>query len=354
MQALFIFRKTRILILGIALISSLFTLAQKSNSNLLLNEKLNDGPYVFIKKKKLIEKTIIDGKVFSKDISLNSYKINFEDEKSVYHNVSKIAALSDLHGQYNLTISLLIKNQIIDNELNWVFGKGHLVIVGDVFDRGDKMTELLWFIFFLEKKAKDLGGKVHYILGNHEYMIFENDLRYIHKKYKKSEKLLYSDTTELYGDKTVLGRWLRSKPTIIRIDDKTFVHGGISSEFISSGYDIDYINDYLRTFLKNPYLRLRSRSVNHKKYLGSTGPLWYRGYFFGDLKESEIDVILDKTQSKHIIVGHCSNQTVVQLYNKKIFGVDSNIKVGGYGELLLYNNNVFSRKNLFGQEILFD
>ena len=35
-------------------------------------------------------------------------------------------------------------DHIVDDGGNWAFGQGHLVVVGDVFDRGDEVTEILW------------------------------------------------------------------------------------------------------------------------------------------------------------------------------------------------------------------
>ena len=99
----------------------------------------------------------------------------------------------------------------------------------------------------------------------------------------------------------------------------------------------------------------RSRGVlfDYKKHLGPDGPLWYRGYFFDNLKEPEIDSILKKIGVNHIIVGHCSNSKIVQLYNRKVFGVDSNIKSGQYGELLFIEDNDFSRLTSYGKNIKF-
>ena len=63
-------------------------------------------------------------------------------------------------------------------------------------------------------------------------MILQKDLRYINEKYKLSSKLIGLKYDELYSNQTILGRWLRSKSTIIKINDNVFVHGGISKNFI--------------------------------------------------------------------------------------------------------------------------
>jgi len=53
-------------------------------------------------------------------------------------------------------------------------------------------------------------------------------------------------------------------------------------------------------------------------------------------------------------VGHCSNEEVVSLYNNKIFGVDSSIKKGSDGELLIIENNKYSRGLKNGERKPFD
>jgi hypothetical protein len=60
---------------------------------------------------------------------------------------------------------------------------------------------------------------------------------------------------------------------------------------------------------------------------------------------------LTQVNSEHIVVGHCSNEKVVQLYDYKIFGVDSSIKKGTYGELLFIKNNQFYRGTPDGKQI---
>ena len=51
-------------------------------------------------------------------------------------------------------LELLTNNKIIDEQGDWAFGTGHFVITGDIFDRGDKVTEILWFIYELEQQAE--------------------------------------------------------------------------------------------------------------------------------------------------------------------------------------------------------
>lgn len=310
----------------------------------------NDGPYIFIKNGDLIKKEVRNGNVSTAKIDTKTYDTLFSPNNAVYTHVKKIAALSDIHGQYDLAVQLLKNNKIIDQQHNWNFGKGHLVIVGDIFDRGDKVNEILWLIFNLEQQAEQKGGKVHFLMGNHEYMVLHNDLRYVHKKYSKVCELLNLSYPELYGKNTVLGRWLRSKHTLVKINDNVFVHGGISKEFLAhNDFDISQINIIMRQSLERTKAEMKITAF-YKIYYGTNSLIWYRGYFNDNLPEIHIDELLKEIESKHIIVGHCSNEKIVSLYNNKIFGVDSSIKLGKYGELLLIKNNKYYRLTLEGKK----
>jgi hypothetical protein len=327
---------------------------------------ISDGPYIFIEKNKLIEKKIINSKVLTRILKTSSFDTIYPPEKSTFNNIRKIAALSDIHGQYDLLIELFKNNKIIDKNLNWSFGKGHLVITGDIFDRGDKVNEVLWLIYKLEVQAKNKGGRVHFLLGNHEYMILYNDLRYLNEKYKLSSALLNLEYDELYSDKTIIGRWLRSKSTIVKINNNIFTHGGISEDFIAFGdFNVEKINDIMRKSIPRlkelrrlkglnelNELKKEVKSINfYNMYYGSKSLIWYRGYFADNLTDTDISKILKLVDSDHIVVGHTSNNEVVQLYNNKVFGVDSSIKKGKYGEVLIIENKRFFRGTLNGELI---
>ena len=61
---------------------------------------VSDGPYIFIEKNELIEKIIINNKVISKTLKTSSYDTIYHSGKSIFNKIRKIAALSDIHGQY--------------------------------------------------------------------------------------------------------------------------------------------------------------------------------------------------------------------------------------------------------------
>ena len=338
--------------------NSLLEEAFLKNSSLKRFLAVSDGPYIFIEKNKLIEKQIVNGMVFTKTIKTGSFERTYIPEKATFNNIKKIAALSDIHGQYDLVIKLFKNNKIIDDNLNWSFGKGHLVITGDIFDRGDKVNEVLWLIYKLEAQAKNKGGRVHYLLGNHEYMILYNDLRYLHEKYKATPILLNLEYNELYSDKTIIGRWLRSKATIVKINNNIFTHGGISEDFISYGdFNIEKINDTMRKSipqlkkLRESRNEVKSDSIFYNVFYGNKSLIWYRDYFKENFTDTDISKILKLVDADHIVVGHTTQEKVVSLFNNKILGVDSGLKNGEYGEVLIIEDKRFFRGTLNGKLI---
>ena len=146
----------------------------------------------------------------------------------------------------------------------------------------------------------------------------------------------------------------RSKPTIIKINNTVFTHGGVSKKFIKNrGVDFDEINDLMRNNIDFSPKKMKSRDY-YKLYNSEESLVWYRDYFkeYGDdLSEKDISEILKNLNSKHIVVGHCPYDEIIPLYNNRIFGVDSSIQKGIYGEVLFIENDQFSRGKLNGKLI---
>ncbi len=70
-----------------------------------------------------------------------------------YDGAPRILALSDIHGEYDAFVDILQRAGVIDRQLRWTWGNGHVVINGDTFDRGTKVTECLWLIYRLEQEG---------------------------------------------------------------------------------------------------------------------------------------------------------------------------------------------------------
>ena len=316
-----------------------------------VTDQYDDGPYIFIEENKFIEKSIVAGEVVLKESSILSGMTSFPIERSLFKDVSQIAALSDIHGRHDIFINILKNHHIIDEDLNWSFGNGHLVIAGDIFDKGPQVIDSLWFVFKLEKQAKKQGGKVHYLLGNHEYMALQGRLGYLHDNYEKTSELLNTDYQNLFNPNTVLGRWLRSKSTIIKINNSLFLHGGISERFLEYNLDLDTINKRYRETIDLTENEIE-HSQTYKMLHTSDSPIWYRGYFRdGGLANSNVDIILQQFNADRIIVGHTSGTQIEQLNDGRIYAIDSRIKRGLRGEILLISGDEIVRGTYEGSKV---
>ncbi len=96
-----------------------------------------------------------------------------------WNNVERVVAIADIHGAYDEFVHLLKATELIDEELRWTGARTHLVIVGDVLDRGAGSRGALELIIRLEQEAAGTDGRVHLVLGNHEIMNLVGDLAYM-------------------------------------------------------------------------------------------------------------------------------------------------------------------------------
>lgn len=331
------------------------------------NTALDDGPYAFFSKsdqqlelkwvcnEQLIEKTQRVNDVI-KPVCAYPREINVRQfytlEPLFRYSAEKVAVISDVHGQYDVMTQLLTANAVVNSSLDWAFGNGHLVVVGDVMDRGDKVTEILWWLYQLEQQAEAAGGRVHLLLGNHETMVLYNDLRYINKKYQQVARHLGTDYTGLYNENSVLGQWLRSRPVLAQVNDMLFVHGGLHPDYLSLGMSMSEVNEQFRQSLGIARDKLKEVPVLNFLY-GSLGPLWYRGYFREEnaITESVLAQLLSTLNVGKIVVGHTSMDGVFSHFGGKVISVDSNIKQGKGGEILLWQAGVLQRGTVSGEQL---
>ena len=335
-----------------------------------------DGPYVLYKNDQVFAKYIMNDhgtkQVRSDSMALSQketlsvivstdepgktfpvqLKKKMQAEKSEYKKATKQIAISDIEGNFGPFRKLLQSSGVIDSAFNWTFGEGHLVLIGDFFDRGTEVTEVLWLIYSLEEKAKEAGGYVHFILGNHEIMNMSGDLRYVQPKYKENAVLLGERYEDLYGENSELGRWLRTKNIVEKIGNILYVHGGISSDVNNMDVSIEKINELSRPWYADSFYKYTDKRLNI--LYGDPGPFWYRGYYQGTKKASpeQIDSTLSKFNILHIATGHTiTSDTISSWYGGKVFDMDVH-HATGKSEALLTEGGKFYRVNSSGEKFL--
>jgi hypothetical protein len=315
----------------------------------------DDGPYIFYLNDTIIKSVIIEqnqNEDFTKiEITVNIRDTdelvlagkylpagfipfeNFQPTNETQYEAEKIAVISDIHGSFHSFSALLKSNKIIDDSSNWIWGEGHLVIIGDVFDKGSNVTQCFWLIKKLEMQAIEFGGKVHLLLGNHDLNILNGNSDFNDIKYDAISAKLLVGYDKLYGIDTYLGKWLRAKSVVVRINKNLFVHGGISKNIIDNQISMAAINKYFNILINSEHLL--NYGINTRDTISLLtsylGPLEYRGYFNKNifntgqsslLSNQLIDTIIKYSNADHIIVGHTIVKRIKGLFDNKIIAVN--------------------------------
>ncbi|MGN7990272.1 metallophosphoesterase [Pedobacter sp. 22226] len=320
-----------------------------------------DGPYVFFRNNQYIVKSItkqngyVSQTYASRDqVNLNvelpgggSFAVNLKPqllnrEPSESATLpTKYFATSDIEGSIDAFILLLKKANIIDNNYKWTYGTGHLFIMGDVFDRGKYVTQCLWLIYKLEQEAANAGGKVHFILGNHDIMNLIGDYRYVNAKYTANAQTIGEPYSALYDADSELGKWLRSKNILEKSGNTLFLHAGISPDVAALPKTVTDLNVYVGNVINKTCTTQNCKTATSS----SVGLYWYRGMAQQTLTQAEVDAILAKFGADRTYIGHTIlNNQITLLYQSKILAIDlehANNYNNGYMEGVYYNSGCY-------------
>jgi hypothetical protein len=194
--------------------------------------------------------------------------------------VARVVAVSDVHGAHDAFVRTLQAGHLLDAEKNWIGGAAHLVVTGDLLDRGPDSRAAMDLLMRLETAAADAGGAVHVLLGNHEVMNLVGDLRYVsaaeyqafaadedaqqrehwfgaflrragddadpatlREQFDRQYPRGFFAHRRAFRPDGKYGAWLIQKPLIAVINDTAFVHGGLSPLVGKLG--LDGVNDGL-------------------------------------------------------------------------------------------------------------
>ncbi len=239
----------------------------------------------------------------------------------------KLMVISDPHGNMDCFVSVLRGNHVINKEYEWIYGTNHLMIIGDVFDRGKDVLPIFWLIYKLEKEAEDAGGQVSFLIGNHEPMILAGDYRYADEMYLHLAERMNMEYRGFFGPDTELGRWLATRNTIQVIGDDLFVHAGLGEAFLEADLTIPEVNEGISAGLFMTKEERKTHSPITEFLYGNLGPIWYRGMVRNDERYEPLDAdvlgeILNRYGVNRIIVGHTIFPDIRVLYSGRVVTVN--------------------------------
>jgi len=263
-----------------------------------------------------------------------------------FSGVGRVVAVSDIHGAYGAMITTFTKAGIIDENLAWYGETTHLVITGDLLDRGPDSRQVMDLIMRLEVEAEAAGGRVHQLIGNHEVMNLVGDLRYVAKREyaafaddeseeereqwfqrfrdtrpaETNESTLLASFNELappgfFGHRRAFradghyGKWLLQKPLMVVIDGTAFVHGGISP-YVGE-YGLEGVNGTLKAGLIRYVTELGA--LEDQAVLSPTDSFYDQPALLRAAIESEM------LEAQQLV----SAETIIELHASPIHGRDS-------------------------------
>ncbi len=248
--------------------------------------------------------------------------------------VDSLFVVSDIHGEYDNMVAVLTNAGLIDETRRWAGGRSHLVVLGDMMSRGPDVGAVLWFLYRLEREAEAAGGGLHITLGNHEIMVMLDDLRYVHHKESWIAEGHGMRYDRMYDPRrSVLGRWLASKPGAIQVDDALLAHGGISATYLD--HSLETLRDSLRAFIDEDLFyhwadttrqfMLDEESFQRRvDYFWDTESIfWYRGYALSDTLNGELTAVLEAFDARLHIVGHTPISQIQQAYDGRFIMVNT-------------------------------
>ena len=190
-----------------------------------------------------------------------------------WDGVPRIVAMGDVHGHLDKLTAILQGTGVIDSKLKWSGGTDHVVLCGDLVDRGPDDRELLDLVQRLQKEAEKQGGRVHALTGNHDLMNLMRDFRFVsaesYRDFAEDERSedrkaawdVFREFTEgipedqmmaafdeqfppgyfahqqAFGGEGKYGSWLAKQPIIVKINGIVFLHGGLTPEVAALGLD---------------------------------------------------------------------------------------------------------------------
>lgn len=218
----------------------------------------------------------------------------------------KVIAIGDLHGDITSLQIILHFSDIVDEEGNWKAENLLLIQVGDILDRGIYGSIIYDYLFKLQKQAEEKKSRVILLLGNHEQRNMCGEFEDVHKD--EIKEFFNNDKDQrikAFSSKTgsYFKRLIRI-PSIIKVNDSIFTHGGISEE--TSQFGINFLNTKIRLQIEN---KCKVLAYDSYDYLNDKSVLWYK-----DLSRSvkfnhyQCCALLKKNLKKfnahHLVVGH--------------------------------------------------
>jgi hypothetical protein len=257
---------------------------------------------------------------------------------------ARVVAMGDLHGDLEAARRAFKLAGVIDTADHWIGGIDVVVQTGDILDRWSQERELMDWMEALQVEARQAGGDIVMLAGNHE----DNNLEEYYPDVDPDACPAFADVPDdpslaspevspeckkraaaLLPGGTYAMKIANWKVAAI-VGDSAFVHGGLLPQYVSSPESIDSMNARWTSFAK-----------------GESGPdadediyecMWDRSYSDDDVVPNckSLSTLLASLGVSRMVVGHTRWPHINSACDGKVWRIDTGMSsyYGGNVEVL--------------------
>ncbi|KAL4435245.1 hypothetical protein ABPG77_001927 [Micractinium sp. CCAP 211/92] len=266
----------------------------------------------------------------------------------------RIVAIGDIHGDLQKALACLEMAGVLAEDgghIKWVGGDTVVVQLGDVLDRGDCEIGSVLLLRELDRQARQEGGAVYMLNGNHESLNVAGDFRYVTPGafFESARAAGLSEADIAAGDqrRILQARWylyqpggamareLAKNPTVLVVNNIVFAHGGLLPHHLK--YGLQRINDEVAAWMNGTTLPDGSQAAPPFPAMGDSNSVqWNRT--FGKERVSDYErmhmnmqlrATLEALNARAMVVGHTPQMSGVNCEcDGRVWRVDAGMSSG--------------------------
>ena len=260
----------------------------------------------------------------------------------------RVVAIGDIHADLGALRLALRTAGAIDARDEWVGGALTVVQLGDLIGRSDDEKQVLDFLFDLQRRARQAGGTVHALIGNHEVFGGRLDNQAVGPNpfpaWETVPGLRLDDPrlrhlppyARARGAALMPGgpyaRQLAELPVVLKLGQTVFVHGGVVPRW--ARYGIDRINREVRDWL----MGLTAEPDSALGVDDGDRVMWTR-QFSANVTDADCALLeqsLKLLGARRMIVAHTVHAEITARCDERVWAVDVGMSraYGGHVEVL--------------------
>lgn len=281
----------------------------------------------------------------------------------------RVVAIGDIHGNFDLLKNRLLAARLIKvvgdgsrlTHFRWAGGNTVLVQVGDILDRGCYEIECICLLCRLGRQAKQSGGAVVVLWGNHELMNATGDYQCANGSNQawsqcfgrelevRLQKLFWKIKNK---SNKHAARWASMKPggllavpflsklkVMVKVGRSIFVHGGFTTADIDKTGGVTAMNRAAKQFILESTANGRKICMRNICMLATPtcfdNTVWMRDFSSPPDREptnkycsnNTVAFALKSVDADRMVVGHTIQSSIGSVLDGKVWRIDNDAEL---------------------------